>query len=126
MGSFNLKNGARPRQTACGICSHSELPSAACGGAGTDRAHSHCMSEGAYVPVVGTPVVRVEDLRLVRGRGQFVGDLHRDGMLHAAVVRSEFAHGRVRAIDTGPGLAMPGVRAVFTAADVAAASNGKI
>lgn len=84
------------------------------------------MSEGAYVPVVGTPVVRVEDLRLVRGRGQFVGDLHRDGMLHAAVVRSEFAHGRVRAIDTGPGLAMPGVRAVFTAADVAAASNGKI
>jgi carbon-monoxide dehydrogenase large subunit len=84
------------------------------------------MSEGAYIAVVGTPVVRVEDLRLVRGRGQFVGDLHRDGMLHAAVVRSEFAHGRVRAIDTGPGLAMPGVRAVFTAADVAAASNGKI
>ena len=80
----------------------------------------------AYLPVVGTPVLRVEDPRLLSGRGEFVGDLHRDGMLHASVVRSAIAHGRIRSIDAEAARAMPGVRAVLTAADVAAGSNGTI
>jgi carbon-monoxide dehydrogenase large subunit len=67
---------------------------------------------------IGTPVERIEDLRFLRGRGQYIDDLKRDGLLHAAIVRSAFAHGRIRAIDTAAALAMPGVRAVITAADL--------
>ena len=69
---------------------------------------------------IGKPVERIEDLRFLRGRGQYVDDLQRDGTLHAAVVRSAFAHGRILSIDTAPALALPGVRAVFTAADLGA------
>jgi aerobic carbon-monoxide dehydrogenase large subunit len=76
--------------------------------------------------VVGKPVERIEDLRLLRGRGQFVDDLHADGMLHAAVLRSAVAHGRIRSIDARAALAMPGVRAVITAPDVARASGGSV
>jgi carbon-monoxide dehydrogenase large subunit len=84
------------------------------------------MNDTAYIPVVGTPVPRVEDQRLLTGRGEFVGDLHREGMLHAAVVRSAIAQGRIRSIDAEAARAMPGVRAVFTAAEVAGASDGSI
>ena len=35
---------------------------------------------------IGSPVERIEDLRFLRGRGQFVGDLKREGMLHAAIL----------------------------------------
>jgi carbon-monoxide dehydrogenase large subunit len=68
---------------------------------------------------VGQPIERIEDLRMLRGRGKYVDDLHRDGMLHAAILRSTIPHGRIRAIDTAAARAMPGVRAVFTAEDIA-------
>jgi carbon-monoxide dehydrogenase large subunit len=68
--------------------------------------------------LIGSPVERVEDLRFVRGRGQYVGDLAPAGLLHAAILRSSVAHGRIRAIDGRPALARPGVRAVITAADI--------
>lgn len=84
------------------------------------------MDDTAYTPVVGTPVLRVEDQRLVSGRGEFVGDLTREGVLHAALVRSAMAHGHIRSIDAEAARAMPGVRAVFTAADIAAGSSGSI
>jgi len=71
---------------------------------------------------IGSPVERVEDLRFLRGRGQYLDDLNRDGQWHAAIVRSQVAHGRVRGIDAAAALAMPGVHAVLTAADV----NGPI
>ena len=58
--------------------------------------------------LVGTPVERVEDPRLLRGRGQFVDDLHQEGMLHAAILRSSIAHGRIHLIDVKAALAMPG------------------
>jgi carbon-monoxide dehydrogenase large subunit len=67
---------------------------------------------------IGSPVKRVEDLRFLRGRGQYLDDLTRAGEWHAAIVRSPVAHGRLRSIDTAAALAMPGVRAVLTAADV--------
>ena len=67
---------------------------------------------------IGSPVERVEDLRFLRGRGQYVDDLQRDGQWHAAFVRSSVAHGRIRAIETAAALAMPGVTAVLTAADI--------
>jgi carbon-monoxide dehydrogenase large subunit len=68
--------------------------------------------------LIGSPVERVEDLRFVQGRGQFVADLTRPGQWHAAMVRSPVAHGRIRALDASAALAMPGVRAVVTARDI--------
>ena len=67
---------------------------------------------------IGSPVERVEDLRFLRGRGQYVDDLVRPGQWHAAIVRSPVAHGRLRSVDTAAALAMPGVHAVITAQDV--------
>ncbi|MBI2317167.1 MAG: xanthine dehydrogenase family protein molybdopterin-binding subunit, partial [Betaproteobacteria bacterium] len=75
---------------------------------------------------VGAPVERVEDLRLLRGRGKYVDDLHCEGMLHAAILRSPVAHGRIRAIDCAAARAMPGVRGIFTAEDIAQTSKGSI
>ena len=63
---------------------------------------------------IGSPFERIEDLRFLRGRGQYVDDLQHAGLLHAAVVRSAVAHGLLRAIDTAPALAMRGVRTVIT------------
>ena len=67
---------------------------------------------------VGASVPRKEDRRMLLGRGQFVGDLTRAGMLHAAFVRSPFAAAGVTAIGTSAALATPGVAAAFTAADL--------
>jgi carbon-monoxide dehydrogenase large subunit len=75
---------------------------------------------------VGKAIARVEDARLLSGKGCYVDDLHREGMVHAAIVRSSVAHGRIKAIDTAEARAMPGVRGVFTGHDVAADSNGKV
>jgi aerobic carbon-monoxide dehydrogenase large subunit len=69
---------------------------------------------------IGNRVERIEDLRFLRGRGQFVGDLQREGMLHAAILRSPIAHGRLVAVDAGAALAIPGVRAVITASVIGA------
>src|SRR5579885_3337734 len=70
--------------------------------------------------LVGSAVERIEDLRLLRGRGIFVDDLVRPGMLHAAILRSPVAHGTIRALDPKPALALPGVHAVITATDFGA------
>src|SRR6516225_4670241 len=67
---------------------------------------------------IGSPVERIEDARLLRGRGQFVGDLKRESMLHAAILRSPFAHGHVAAVEAAAALAIAGVRAVITAKDI--------
>jgi len=68
--------------------------------------------------LIGEPVHRAEDFRFLRGAGAFVDDLKRDGMVHAAILRSPVAHGRIRGIDTTMARAMPGVHAVMTAADI--------
>ena len=68
--------------------------------------------------LIGQPMERVEDLRLLRGKGTFVGDVVRENMLHAVIVRSQVAHGRLKGIDATAALAMPGVHAVITAEDL--------
>jgi carbon-monoxide dehydrogenase large subunit len=73
------------------------------------------MSVNSYV---GQPVERIEDLRLLRGRGQFVDDVHLDGMLHAAILRSSIPHGRILKLDTMAAMAIEGVVAIITAADI--------
>jgi carbon-monoxide dehydrogenase large subunit len=67
---------------------------------------------------VGSRVARVEDARLLTGRGTFVDDVTRPGMLHACFVRSPLARGRIRSVDTSAASAVPGVRAVLLAADL--------
>jgi carbon-monoxide dehydrogenase large subunit len=68
--------------------------------------------------LIGSPVERVEDLRFLRGRGQYVDDIAPAGLLHAAILRSSVAHGRVRRLDISAAGKRPGVHAVLTAADV--------
>ena len=67
---------------------------------------------------VGASVPRKEDRRMLLGRGRFVGDLTRAGMLHAAFARSPFPAAEVTGIDTAAALATPGVTAAFAAADL--------
>ncbi len=69
--------------------------------------------------LVGARVLRVEDPRLLRGRGHFVDDAQPPGLRHAAFVRSPFAHARVRAVDTSRARALPGVDLILVAADLA-------
>jgi len=67
---------------------------------------------------VGQPIERLEDFRFVRGRGQYVDDLARNDMLHAAILRSHIAHGRIRNIDVSRAQNIPGVHAIITTADL--------
>jgi carbon-monoxide dehydrogenase large subunit len=66
----------------------------------------------------GASAPRKEDPALLRGEGQFVDDIHFAGMLHAAFVRSPHGHARIGRIDKSGALALPGVHAVFTFADL--------
>ena len=59
---------------------------------------------GGWVEVIGDRVT--------------VDDLKRDGMLHAAILRSSVAHGRLKSVDTSAALMVKGVRAIITAKDM--------
>jgi aerobic carbon-monoxide dehydrogenase large subunit len=67
---------------------------------------------------IGRSLRRVEDERLLRGTGEFVADVDVPGMLHATIVRSPFAHARLRAVDLDGARAMRGVVAAFSGRDV--------
>jgi carbon-monoxide dehydrogenase large subunit len=69
----------------------------------------------------GHTVRRIEDPALVTGRGQFTDDLTRPGQTHLVFLRSPYAHARIVSIDTNAALAVPGVRAVYTGAELVAA-----
>jgi CO/xanthine dehydrogenase Mo-binding subunit len=68
--------------------------------------------------LVGRRVKRNEDPRLLTGRALFVDDVDRPGMLHVAFLRSPFAHARIGSVDVDAARALPGVHAVYTAADL--------
>ena len=68
--------------------------------------------------MIGSAEPRVGGERLASGAGRFVADVRVPGMLEAAVLRSRHAHARIGRIDARRALALPGVRAVLTAADV--------
>ena len=61
---------------------------------------------------------RVEDARFTQGKGNYVDDIKMSGMLFGDFVRSPYGHARIKAIDTSAALAVPGVKAVLTAADL--------
>ena len=71
----------------------------------------------AVTTMIGAKIHRREDPRLVSGHGRFVDDMTRPGMLHMAVVRSPYAHAKIRSIDLADAKKAPGVQAVFTYAD---------
>ncbi|MGE5156562.1 MAG: xanthine dehydrogenase family protein molybdopterin-binding subunit, partial [Gemmatimonas sp.] len=66
----------------------------------------------------GQPVKRLEDQRLLTGKGQFIDDKPGEGALWLYVLRSPHAHARIVSIDTKPAVEMPGIEAVFTGADL--------
>jgi aerobic carbon-monoxide dehydrogenase large subunit len=74
--------------------------------------------------LVGARTPRVEDERLLTGRGRYVDDLDPPGMLHAAFVRSPIPHGRLVGIDVSAARELPGVALVLTAADLTAEGAG--
>ena len=75
------------------------------------------MSERAYT-VIGTRPIRHDGADKVTGRAQFGADLRLPGMVYGAVLRSPYAHARIRRIDVSRAASYPGVLAVVTAADL--------
>ncbi|MBC7898322.1 MAG: molybdopterin-dependent oxidoreductase [Cytophagaceae bacterium] len=71
-------------------------------------------------PMFGASVKRKEDGRFLTGKGRFTDDITLSGQTWAAFVRSPYAHARITKIDSAAALAMPGVHAVFTGADLKA------
>ncbi|WP_092526873.1 xanthine dehydrogenase family protein molybdopterin-binding subunit [Amycolatopsis arida] len=69
-------------------------------------------------PEVGKARLRKEDARLITGRTRWTDNIALPGMLHVAVLRSPLAHARITSIDTSAAREMPGVVAVYTAADL--------
>src|SRR6478752_6747390 len=70
---------------------------------------------------IGSRITRLEDEPLLRGRGRFVDDITLPDVWHAAFVRSPHPHALIKAIDKTAALAVPGVHAVLTLDDIAAA-----
>ena len=68
--------------------------------------------------ILGNPVIRLEDPRILRGDARYVDDLPMPGAAHLVFVRSTIAHARIESIDTTDAAAMPGVVAVYTSADL--------
>src|SRR6202165_543170 len=66
---------------------------------------------------LGRSIKRKEDDRFLQGRGNYVDDVKLPGMLHMAILRSPFAHARIRSIDTSGAKEAPGVVVVRTGAD---------
>ena len=69
--------------------------------------------------LIGRPLRRQEDPRLLRGKGAYVSDLAPPGVLHLAVLRSPHAHARIRSVDLDEARRIPGVVALIGADDVA-------
>jgi carbon-monoxide dehydrogenase large subunit len=77
---------------------------------------------GAELGGLGCSVKRKEDARFIRGQGRYVDDVQLPNMVYLQLVRSPFAHARITGIDTADALEIPGVLAVITGEDLAAAN----
>ncbi len=88
------------------------------GGEGFEPPTSRQIIVGAMPPYIGRRMRRVEDERLITGKGRFAGDVKLDDLVHVAFCRSTLPHARIEYIDTSAARAMPGVLAVWTADDL--------
>ncbi len=68
--------------------------------------------------VIGTPLKRKEDPKLLTGEGKYVDDIHAVGELWMGMVRSTMAHATIDGVDTSAAAGMPGVHAVYTGAQL--------
>ncbi len=75
-------------------------------------------AETTPAKLVGQAIKRREDPQLITGQGSFLDDIKLPGMTHACVLRSPYAHARIKSIDTSRAKAHPGVVAVFTGEDM--------
>jgi aerobic carbon-monoxide dehydrogenase large subunit len=73
---------------------------------------------------VGQPIKRVEDQRLITGKGRYTDDISLPGQAFGYVLRSPHAHARIKGIDTAAAAAAPGVLGVFTAKDFGTVDAG--
>src|SRR6185312_991239 len=79
---------------------------------------SHCnTASGIMTAYIGKPMLRVEDVRLLSGKGRYTDDLAPRDAAYAYVLRSPHAHAELRRIDVAAARGMPGVHAVLTAPD---------
>ncbi|MGH7962603.1 MAG: xanthine dehydrogenase family protein molybdopterin-binding subunit, partial [Candidatus Binatia bacterium] len=74
--------------------------------------------------VVGTRPIRHDGIDKVTGRARYGADISLPGMLHGKVLRSPHAHARIKSIDASQALALPGVKAVITGADMPEVASG--
>ena len=75
---------------------------------------------------IGQGVSRFEDPRLLRGGGRYIDDIKLPGMAHGVVLRSQYAHAKIKSLDVSAAKTAPGVLAVLTAADIKAAGWGDL
>ncbi|MFQ3631953.1 xanthine dehydrogenase family protein molybdopterin-binding subunit [Roseiflexus sp.] len=75
-------------------------------------------AEAMSARLVGQAIKRREDPQLITGQGSFLDDIKLPGMTHACVLRSPYAHAKIKSIDTSKAKAHPGVVAVFTGEDM--------
>src|ERR1044071_3111220 len=85
---------------------------------GHRRCRARCGEAPARMRVIGRSVPRLEDEPLLKGEGRFIDDIRLPRMLEAAFVRSPHAHAAIRGIDKTAALALPGVHAVYSRADL--------
>ena len=76
--------------------------------------------------IFGSAIKRREDPRLITGQAKYTDDLVLPGMVHMAVVRSPYAHARIKKIDAAKARGLKGVIAVFTGQDMKDAGFGNI
>src|SRR4029077_11192621 len=80
----------------------------------------------AVTTMIGAKIPRREDPRLVSGEGHYVDDFTQPHMAHIAIVRSPYAHARIKTIDVTAASKAPGVVAIYTHKDFAKAISGGI
>jgi aerobic-type carbon monoxide dehydrogenase small subunit (CoxS/CutS family) len=97
---------------------------AECRGVGGRRdPRQHDRRGGRLMRFVGAKVLRVEDRRILTGRGHYVDDVQLPGMFHASFLRSPLPHGRIVSIDVEAARQAVGVIAVFTGEDMEALTS---
>ena len=84
----------------------------------TTKKQSTGSGNGRPYKVIGTRPIRHDGTDKVTGRAKYGADIHLSGMLEGAILRSPHPHARINSIDTSRALAMPGVHAVVTQADM--------
>src|SRR6187431_1977278 len=72
---------------------------------------------------MGHSVKRKEDPRFIQGKGEYIEDINLPGQLWLDIVRSPYAHAKIKSIDASEALKLPGVLAVITGQDLKAAGN---